>query len=720
MFRKKHLTLLAIVAVVAVFASSATVPAASRTPSADLEMGAGGPGARGALAEAVARQGEARALTPLDVARVRTVGEIAISPDGAQIAFTLSVPREPGSENNGPAWSELHLIGFDGSDHRPFVTGEVNVSHVRWSPDGAYVSYAARREGDDAAAVYVIPATGGESRRLVHYPTSVSNFEWRPDGRAVGFIARDPVDEELQKLRARGFNQEVYEEDNSARRIVVVDLPDGPSGEAEEPQVIDGVIGHPYGIAWSPDGDRFVIDPAPTPLVDDRYMFRRLQIVGAESGSIQGKIDNPGKLGQFAWTPDGSSVVLISGADINDPMEGRLMVVSTEGERLRDILPELAGHIARFEFTPDGDIVYLANIGVGAQLGRVAPDGTQAEVLFSSSDLVVDAFSVDASGSQIALVAESPTMPREVYALSLAAPHEPRRLTDSNPWLEEIGFAEQEIVRWDARDGREIEGLLIHPLERAEGERVPTIVVAHGGPESHYKNGWLTGYSSPGQMAAARGYAVFYPNYRGSTGRGVEFTKAHQGDGGGAEFDDVLAGVDYLIERGIADADKVGITGGSYGGYFTAWGATRHSDRFAAGVMFVGISNQLSKTGTSDIPNELGLVHWLTTPYENLDLFLERSPVLYVDRAHTPLLILHGKDDPRVNPGQSRELHRALKLKGDVPVRLILYPGEGHGNARAAARYDYSLRMLRWFDHFLKEGGTEPPPWRVDYGLKKK
>ncbi len=706
MLRTRHLTLLTIAAVVAVVALAGTAPAVSP--------------AVGTASTTPARQAGTRALTPLDVARIRTAGEIAISPDGSQIAFTLSVPREPGSENNGPAWSELHLVSFDGSDHRPFVTGEVNVTHVRWSPDGEYVTYAARREGDDATAIYVIPATGGESRRLVHYPTSVSNFEWRPDGKAVGFIAREPVDKELQALRAQGFNQEVYEEDNTARRIVVVELPDGPSGEAEEPRVIDGIAGHPYGIAWSPEGDRFVVDPAPTPLVDDQYMFRRLHIIGAASGSTQGKIDNPGKLGQFGWSPDGTSVVVISGVDINDPMQGRLMVVSTEGEQLRDILPGLAGHIAHFEFTPDGNIVYLANIGVGAQLGRVAPDGSHAEVLFRSSELVIDAFSLDASGRQIALVAESPTMPREVFALSLDAPNEPQRLTDSNPWLAEIGFAEQEILRWNAQDGREIEGLLIHPIERAEGERVPTIVVAHGGPESHYKNGWLTGYSSPGQMAAARGYAVFYPNYRGSTGRGVEFTKAHQGDGGGAEFDDVLAGVDYLIERGIADPDRVGITGASYGGYFTAWGSTRHSERFAAGVMFVGISDQLSKTGTSDIPNELELVHWLTTPYENLDLFLERSPVLYIDRAQTPLLILHGKDDPRVNPGQSRELHRALKLKGDVPVRLILYPGEGHGNARAAARYDYSLRMLRWFDHFLKEGGTEPPPWRLDYGLEKK
>jgi dipeptidyl aminopeptidase/acylaminoacyl peptidase len=707
MNRSKQLSLIAIVSALVMIAAAGSTPATAHGVAA------------AGIAPAGTAQDAARPLTPLDVAHIRTVGQVAVNPDGSQIAFTLSVPRKPGGDSNGPAWSELHVVGFDGSDHRPFVTGEVNVGQVGWSPDGQFISYAARREGDEATAIYVIPAMGGESRRLVEYETSISSYEWRPDGKAIGFIAREPVDEELEALRAKGFNQEIYEEDFTARQILVAALPDGPAGEAEPPRMMEGTTGHPYGLAWSPDGDRFVIDPAPTPLVDDRYMFRRLQIVGAATGSTQGQIDNPGKLGQFDWAPDGSSVVLISGADINDPLEGRLMVVSTEGEQLRDILPGLAGHVAHFEFAPDGNIVYLANVGVGAQLGRVAPDGTGAEVFFRSSDLVIDAFSIDASGRKIALVAESSTMPREVFALSLDAPHEPRRLTDSNPWLAEVTLGEQEIVRWNAEDGLEIEGLLMHPLERAEGERVPTIVVVHGGPESHYKNGWLTGYSSPGQMATARGYAVLYPNYRGSTGRGVEFSKADQGDGVGAEFEDVLAGVDYLIERGIADPDRVGITGGSYGGYFTAWGATRHSDRFAAGVMFVGVSDQLSKTGTSDIPNELELVHWLTTPYENLDLFLERSPILYVDRAQTPLLILHGKDDPRVNPGQSRELHRALKLKGDVPVRLVLYPGEGHGNARAAARYDYSLRMLRWFDHFLQEDGTEPPPWRIDYGLNK-
>jgi len=667
-------------------------------------------------AQAPAAQAQGRALTPLDVARIRSVGEVAISPSGAAIAYTLSVPREVGGADNGPTWTELHMVGFDGSDDRPFVAGEVNVSQLRWTPDGRYVSYLARRDGDDHRSLYVIPADVGESLRVYQHETNIEAYDWRRDGRAIAFVAREPVPTGLAQLRHQGFDMEVYEEDWQARRLYVVALPEGPEGPVGEPRALD-LEGHPYDVVWSPDGTRLLTDLAPTPLTDDRYMFRRLHVVDVESGEVIAKIDNPGKLGAFRWSPDGRGIAFISGADIHDPLQGRLMAVPAEGGALRDLLPELQGHVASFAFVSNDRIVYMADVGVGSHVGRVRTDGRDAQVLYEGSEPVASDLSVDVRGRRAALVAETPIRPRSVFALPLERRSEPVRLTDSNPWLSEVRLGRQETIRWQARDGLEIEGLLIHPLQRAEGERVPLVVVAHGGPESHYRNGWLTGYNTVGQMAAGKGYAVFYPNYRGSTGRGVAFAEADQGDGVGAEFEDVLDGIDYLIERGLADRDRVGITGGSYGGYFTGWAATRYSERFAAGVMLYGVTNQLSKTGTSDIPMELELVHWLTTPYENLDLFMERSPITYIQNAETPLLILHGAADARVYPGQSLEMYRALKVKGDVPVRLVLYPGEGHGFQRAAARYDCTVRILRWLDHFLKERKTDLPPWQVEYGL---
>jgi dipeptidyl aminopeptidase/acylaminoacyl peptidase len=271
------------------------------------------------------------------------------------------------------------------------------------------------------------------------------------------------------------------------------------------------------------------------------------------------------------------------------------------------------------------------------------------------------------------------------------------------------------LVDFRARDGLELEGILIRPLEEVNGRRYPLILTVHGGPESHHKNGWLTSYSHPGQMAAALGMAVFYTNYRGSTGRGVEFSKLSQGDPAGKEFDDLVDAVDHLIGTGLVDKNRVGVTGGSYGGYATAWCSTYYSDRFAAGVMFVGISNKISKTGTTDIAEEEFLVHALKRPWDDWEFFLKRSPIYYADHGKTPLLILHGKDDPRVNVGQSRELYRHLKLRGQSPVRLVMYPGEEHGNRRAASRLDYSLRMLRWFKHYLLDTGKEPPDYKVSY-----
>lgn len=265
----------------------------------------------------------------------------------------------------------------------------------------------------------------------------------------------------------------------------------------------------------------------------------------------------------------------------------------------------------------------------------------------------------------------------------------PKRLTDSNPWLKDVRLAKQEVVTFKARDGLELQGILIRPLDEVAGQRYPLLLTVHGGPESHDVNGWVTRYAGPGQMGAAKGYAVFYPNYRGSTGRGVAFSKLGQGDYAGKEFDDLVDAVDHLVAMGLVDTKKVGVTGGSYGGYASAWCATKLTERFAAAVMFVGISNNVSKNGTTDIPQEMELVHARMGVAENIDFLMERSPIAYVKQARTPILIMGGKDDPRVHPTQSMELYRQLKTLGQVPVRLVYFPGEGHGNQRAASKYDY-------------------------------
>ncbi len=669
--------------------------------------------ATGLLAVSLATAGvaeEPTAVSAHDVARLRAVDEIALAPDGGFAAYTLSVPRTPGEGEDGPAWSELWVAGRDGVP-RPYVGGQIEVERIAWLPDGSAISFQAKRGAEEKDALYLIPVAGGEGRRLLAHGDGIEEHAWSPDGTGLAFLAKPAVSEERTALEEKGFKQVVYEEE---WRPVELWLAPVDGGAVGEPRRVE-LAGSASELSWSPAGDRLAVALAPTSLIDDDYMQRRVHILDADSGEVSATIDTTGKLGRIVWSPDGVRLALVAGVDANDPQAGRLMVVPATGGVPTLLEPGIAADAVDVAWLDAETLVWIRAAGVERSLHRRRLGGGE-ETLLGGGGPSWEALRSAADGTLI-LKASTPAHPSELFHLAPGG-GAPRRLTDSNPWLAERRLAAQEVVTFAARDGLELQGLLMRPLERPAGERVPLVLIVHGGPEAHFANGWLTVYSRPGQVLAARGFAVFYPNYRGSTGRGLEFAKTSQADPAGKEFDDLVDAVDHLIAGGLVDRDRVGVTGGSYGGYATAWSSTRYSERFAAGVMFVGISDKVSKLGTSDIPVELYSVHARRWPWENWQLMLERSPIYYVEQARTPLLILGGDADPRVHPSQSLVLYRYLKLLGKAPVRYVVYPGEKHGNRKAAARLDYSLRLVRWFEHYLVGPAGAPPPPEIDYGIE--
>lgn len=647
---------------------------------------------------------QAEGLSSLDVARLKLVGGADISPDGRYIAYTVSEPKDPSAKDfkNGKARAVLHMYDVDSGRDRVFIGWDDKMHGLHWTPDSKALTFLSKRNDDKHSSLYRIPVDGGEAHRVLSYESGISSYSLAPDSRRVAFTATPPVDKEKKKMQEKGFNQEVFEEEWRNGQVFVTRLEADTSDL--KPLKIEG---HVSQVHWSPKSgdDRLLIVKAKDPSVDAGLMYRRVFVVDM-SGNTLASINNPGKLGPVKWSPDATKVAMTAGVDINDPDAASLFVADAQSGSMKNLSGNRTIRVDQFAWKGESRLVaavsestnsYLLDFWTNGKVDRTpnAPSG---------NCLVVDA----AENGKIAVVADSWKHPRELFLGT-------KRLTDSNPWLKSRQLAKQSVVTWKARDGKELDGILIAPLNGKEP--APLILTVHGGPESHYDNGWLTYYSMAGQVAAAQGYAVFYPNYRGSTGRGVEFAKSSQGDPAGAEFDDLIDCIDYLIAQGVADKDRIGVTGGSYGGYATAWLSTRYTDRFAAGVMFVGISDKISKVGTTDIPDEEYLVHARKRPWDNWDFFAQRSPIRYVKQAKTPLLIMHGKDDPRVHPTQSMELFRFLKVLNQTPVRLVLYPGEGHGNRNAAARYDYNLRMMRWFDTYLKGDGGEKPPVEIDYKL---
>ncbi|MDH5604387.1 MAG: prolyl oligopeptidase family serine peptidase, partial [Cyclobacteriaceae bacterium] len=499
-------------------------------------------------------------ITPLDVAKIQTVVEAIISTDGRFVAYTVTVPADPLKENK-PSKRELYLYNVSTGKTLPYVT-QGSVLSIAFRPGNfASITFLSKREGDQGVSLYEISLSGGESKKIYSAETSISGYHWSADGKKLAYIASEKK-KSTKTESSLPYQPEVYEENLSRSLAHVYDT------EKDVTDVIP-LDGHTTEVAWSSDGSRLALLNAPSSLVDDKYMKQTIMIVQVSPFKWIGKVDHQGKMGKIAWSPDSKNIAFIAGEDIHDPEAGRLFIVGSEGGAPKNLKSDYAGSFDDFQWVDPKTLGFVSSVGVGAAYGTITGTGKAPVITFSTSELALHGLSLASDGA-VVFVADSPRHPGEVYMLKKGE-KSPARVTTHNTWLSDKKMARQEVIKYKAKDGLEIEGILIHPLNEQQGQRYPLITVVHGGPESHIDNGWLTGYSTPGQMAAAKGYAVFYPNYRGSTGRGAVFAKTSQGDLAGKEFDDIVDGVDYLVNSGLVDTKKVGVTGGSYGGYATGW-----------------------------------------------------------------------------------------------------------------------------------------------------
>ncbi|RUO26762.1 S9 family peptidase [Aliidiomarina minuta] len=634
---------------------------------------------------------QAKEITLQDIVESKRVNQAIATASGSHTAYTQVRPRTAYEEDDGPSHVELYVLDKEG-ESIPFITGEVRIGQIAFSHDEKYIHYLSTRGDDEHTNLYRIPLRGGESSKLLKHATAISSFSQSTDGSWLAFTTREAGPEKADELAKKGFRAEVYEEELRMGQVFIQDLNDKDA----EPQLIE-LDEHVLSASVRPEHQQLLLRVAPTPFVDDDLMRSSFVIIDTEGNEIV-RLNTEGKLGRSAFSDDGSQLAVIGAEDKHDPAEGRLYHANLETGEVRDLVPGYAGHIRDLHWQDNQNLLFMGETGTETEVVSINLQNNERSTLIAKGQVIISRLADSSDNGDLTLLVNTPAHPSEVYRHNDG---NLQRLTDSNPWLADVRQPRQETIVHEARDGLRLEGILVYPLDYQEGQQVPVIMAIHGGPEAHIRNGWNDRYSTPTWYAAQQGYATFFPNYRGSTGRGVNFSKLGQNDYAGKEFDDIVDAKEHLVEIGLADPDRVGITGGSYGGYASAWGATKQTEHFAASVMFVGISNNLSKFGTTDIPNEMHLVHARSYPWDKWDWYLERSPIYWAEQGRTPLLIMHGKEDTRVHPSQSMELYRYLKVHDNVPVRLVLYPGEGHGNQRTGSQLDYAERLMRWMDFYL-------------------
>ncbi|HLG13614.1 MAG TPA: S9 family peptidase [Blastocatellia bacterium] len=638
-----------------------------------------------------------RVLTPELILTIRTISDVQLSPDGNAIAFqVLRMTRD--DEKPGPAIGEIWMTQARGGEPVRFTYNDKTDRAPQWSPDGKSLAFLSQRGESSLTQVFVIASTGGEAMQLTRGEGSVAAFKWSPDSRKIAYTMTDPKTKDELQAEREGKDWIVADQNYKHTRLYVADV------RTADSKLVTRQSLTVHDFDWSPDGRQFILAATDTPLVDDAYMRVRLIVASVDGGDPRLLAPTHGKLTLPRWSPDGRWIAWLGATAMNDPFAGSVFVVSAGGGAPENLSRGHDGSANWLGWRPGSGstLVFAAIERQTSALYSISLPDRAFQPLSNQAIIYGSGVSFSRDGRLLALAANTPKHPNEIFFGPAGAAL--TRLTRFNAQLDAVALGEQEVIRWKSVDGLDVEGVLVKPVGFQRGVRYPTVVSPHGGPEAADQNGWYGSYSRWGQMLAQRGYVTLYPNYRGSIGRGPEYAMADHRDLMGKEFQDIIAGIDYLVREGITDRDRVGIGGGSYGGYASAWATTFASERFRAAIVWMGITNWYSMTGTSDIFWENSLVHWDAIMYDNYDAYRERSPVFHIKKARTPTLIIHGAADRRVPPGQGQELYTALKWRG-VPCEFVTYPREGHGIGERAHQLDFMKRVLGWFDRHLRNGG---------------
>ncbi len=617
---------------------------------------------------------------------MRVVGNGVIAPDGKQAVFVVweHIPGE--QKRRGRIW----LADIASGEARPFTSGKHSEYSPCWSPDGKQLAFLTTADGEkEKPQIYLISVEGGTARQLCKMPNGVSNLSWAPDGSRLAFLC---LEGEEPKVDPKVITQGRH------RRLWTVRL----EHHIPEPVIPAGFSVWEY--TWSPDSKSIALYYAAG--ADETDWYRgQIGVVAAEGGAIRQITHLTWQARALAWSPDSKQIAYVSGR-WSDPGRGSgdIFAVSLADGQIRNLTPSIISSPTWCYWLPDGaHLLYTACKDVTHQIGML--DSRDGTITLLDEDFVMlwdqPSLSITQDGQRFVTTHSTSIRPPDLWYGEITSEQgsvpslQWRKVSRLNPIIEEtVRFSATERIHYESVDGWCIDGIFQPPLVSESGKLPPLYVDVHGGPSGAECDYW----DSSSQMMAAHGFAVFRPNMRGSWGHGTAFADAVLGDMGGKDFQDILNGIEYLVQQGKVDGERVGIGGWSNGGFLSAWAVTQ-TRRFKAAMMGAGISDWLNMHAQTNIA-DADILLLGADPLEHPEVYHKHSPITYASRVVTPTLILHGEDDPAVPVAQAYAFYRALRER-NVPVELVVYPREGHGVGERDHFRDVMERLLGWLERYL-------------------
>ena len=646
--------------------------------------------------------GADRAFTVDDAIDLVRVSGPRLSPDGSRVLFTRSELDWDKNRRVGRIW----VVGADGGNARPFTSSPDDRS-PEWSPDGRWVSFT-RPAGEGEGKVrqlFLLPVDGGEAVQLTDHPTAVGSYRWSPDGASIFFLAADSLPNDVEKERKNGDDAIFIDEGPNGQTRgswngvwrVPAEIADAPR-DARRLTTEGRIVG---GFAPSPNGN-FLAYTHRTENRRNAGHLAEVVLLTIESGEEVRITDNDAPESQLAWSPDGRAITFVA-PDLEtwELDQGNLYHHYIPTGETRQLIPGTDIDMRSYRWHPGGrsiDIVALDR--TVADIYRVGVRSGEIQQLTRETGVVSGA-SFDRLHRTVAYQFASPTEPGDLWLADLDDGTRVR-LTEANPGLAEKDLVEPEVVRWTSFDGLEIEGLLYRPADR--GAPGAAVLEIHGGPAGVFTRG----FDADAQIMVAQGYAVLQPNVRGSSGYGDALLRGNMNDIGGGDYEDLMTGVDAIIERGVAHPDSLAVKGWSYGGILGGWAITR-TDRFRAASLGAMVADWRSEFGSGF---NFDVVRWYLggDPWSNRDHWTERSAYTHLDRVTTPTILFHGANDRTDTMEQSMNFFAGLRHLG-VEARFILFPREGHGIAEPRHRRTLMMEEMRWLHRYVKGmPDWEPPP----------